>query len=30
MATGDLRGNIAQLERSLKHLKYTADIDEVG
>lgn len=30
MATGDLRGNIAQLERSLRHLKYPAAVDEVG
>jgi hypothetical protein len=30
MSTGDLRGNIAQLERTLKQLKYTAAVDVVG
>lgn len=30
MATGDIKGNIAQLERALRHLKYPAAVDEVG
>ncbi len=30
MATGDIAGNIANLARVLKHVKYTGAIDEVG
>lgn len=30
MATGDIKGNIAQLERSLRSLKYPAAVDDVG
>jgi hypothetical protein len=30
MATGDIKGNIAQLERSLRALKYPAAVDDVG
>lgn len=30
MATGDIRGNIAQLQRLLRHIKYPDVADEVG
>lgn len=30
MATGDIKGNIALLERLLRHLKYPAAVDDVG
>ena len=30
MATGDIKGNIASLQRLLKHIKYPSTLDEVG
>jgi hypothetical protein len=30
MATGDIKGAVASLQRALKHIRYPGAVDEVG